>query len=242
MTQKVKTLGLLAMGALAAFFVTTENLTDRIGKVKQAEAASSSVSSSNNSFFSPTMSIADIAESSVASVVNISTTQTPVVDRGPMFFDPFFQDPFRRGNPRKAQSLGSGVIVSKKGYVLTNSHVVRGSETIKVALSDGRQRDATLVGTDPESDLAVLQLKGDISNIRPLRFANSDKVRLGEIVLAIGNPFGVGQAVTMGIISAKGRANVGIVAYEDFIQTDAAINPGKLRGRSCQYERRASGY
>lgn len=176
----------------------------------------------------------DVAEESVKSVVNISSTK--VVRQGPSPFseDPFFRRFFGlRGMPqeRRAQSLGSGVIVdAKKGVLLTNNHVVADAEDIKVALSDDREYDAELVGTDPASDLAVIRLKEPPNDLVALPFGDSGALRLGEPVLAIGNPFGVGQTVTLGIVSATGRANVGIVDYEDFIQTDAAINPGNSGG------------
>ena len=187
------------------------------------------------------MAIADIAEQAVGSVVNISSEKVVKMPgrggMGPFFNDPFFEhffgQQYRRPSvpqERREKSLGSGVIVSSKGIVVTNNHVVEKADNIRVALTDEREFDAELVGTDPESDLAVLRLKGDVKNLRALEFANSDSLRLGDVVLAIGNPFGVGQTVTMGIVSATGRANVGIVDYEDFIQTDAAINPGNSGG------------
>jgi serine protease Do len=126
--------------------------------------------------------------------------------------------------------MGSGVLVSGDGIVLTNHHVVEEATDIRVTSSDDREFDAEVVGSDAKSDLAVLRLKGDLSGLNPLTLGNSAQLRLGDIVLAIGNPFGVGQTVTMGIVSAKGRADVGIVDYEDFIQTDAAINPGNSGG------------
>jgi len=176
--------------------------------------------------------IADVAEAVVNSVVNVSTTRE--VDSGPWASDPFFNDPrspfYQAPDERKASSLGSGVIVTAQGRILTNAHVVQGADDIKVTLSDGTEFDAKLIGTDPRADIAVLQLKGDLPRLKPLPFADSNKLRLGETVLAIGDPFGVGQAVTMGIVSAKGRASVGIEDYEDFIQTDAAINPGNSGG------------
>ncbi|HWM88212.1 MAG TPA: DegQ family serine endoprotease [Kofleriaceae bacterium] len=178
-------------------------------------------------------SIADVAERVLPSVVNISTTTVVTRATTPFENDPFFEDYFRDRRPpreRYGQSLGSGVIVSSKGYILTNSHVVANAKDIKVSLSDGRDLTATLVGADPKSDLAVLKLKGTVPNLRAIPMGDSDKMRLGDVVIAIGNPFGVGQAVTMGIVSAKGRANMGIVDYEDFIQTDAAINPGNSGG------------
>jgi serine protease Do len=178
-------------------------------------------------------SIADVTERVLPSVVNISTTT--VINRAetPYANDPFFEEFFgrrRRGREQYGHSLGSGVIVSSKGYILTNNHVVANAKDIKVSLSDGREVTATLVGADPKSDLAVLKVKGQVTNLKPIPLGDSDKLRLGDVVLAVGNPFGVGQAVTMGIVSAKGRANMGIVDYEDFIQTDAAINPGNSGG------------
>ncbi|HRC57745.1 MAG: Do family serine endopeptidase [Myxococcales bacterium] len=177
--------------------------------------------------------ISDVAERVVQSVVNISTSRT--VQSGPASWDPFFADPrspFFGGEPseRKASSLGSGVIVTAQGRILTNNHVIQDADDIKVTLSNGTELPAKLVGSDPRSDVAVLQLQGPLPALRPLSFGDSSGLRLGEVVLAIGDPFGVGQAVTMGIVSAKGRASVGIVDYEDFIQTDAAINPGNSGG------------
>ena len=177
--------------------------------------------------------ISDVAEGVVASVVNVSSSQT--VQAGPAAFDPFFNDPSSPGfggdgDSRMAQSMGSGVIVSANGRILTNAHVIRGADTITVTLHDGTDHKAKVIGTDARADLAVLQLEGKLPPLQPLRFADSTKLRLGEVVLAVGNPFGVGQAVTMGIVSATGRASVGIAAYEDFIQTDAAINPGNSGG------------
>ena len=185
-----------------------------------------------------TASMSDVAERVVASVVNVSSQQA--VDDGPAAFDPFFANPDAPGfgpgfgggdrDPRRAQSAGSGVVVSQGGRILTNAHVVRGADTITVTLGDGSDHLAKVVGIDPRADLAVLQLQGTPPALTPLPFADSSRLRLGEVVLAVGNPFGVGQAVTMGIVSATGRASVGIADYEDFIQTDAAINPGNSGG------------
>jgi serine protease Do len=146
---------------------------------------------------------------------------------------PFFSDPFHRFfgpelAPRRERSLGSGVIVSRDGYVLTNNHVVEGARDIRATLADRREFRATLVGDDPRTDLAVLKLSGGDFPVLPL--GDSSRVEVASVVLAIGNPFGLGQTVTMGIVSAVGRANVGIADYEDFIQTDAAINPGNSGG------------
>ncbi|HEX3758471.1 MAG TPA: trypsin-like peptidase domain-containing protein [Kofleriaceae bacterium] len=177
-------------------------------------------------------SIPDVAERVVDSVVNISTSHA--VETGPASFDPFFSDPFSPGfgepGDRKAMSKGSGVVVTASGRILTNAHVVKDADDITVTLHDGNDYDAKVVGVDPKADLAVLQLKGNLPTLKPLTFGDSAALRLGEVVLAIGDPFGVGKSVTMGIVSAKGRAGMGIEEYEDFIQTDAAINPGNSGG------------
>jgi Do/DeqQ family serine protease len=176
--------------------------------------------------------ISDVAERVVDSVVNISTSRA--VQTGPAAFDPFFSDPFSPGwgdsGDRKAMSKGSGVIVTSSGRILTNAHVVKDADDIKVTLHDGNDYEAKVVGVDPRADLAVIQLKGNTPSLKPLTFGDSAALRLGEVVLAIGDPFGVGKSVTMGIVSAKGRGGMGIEEYEDFIQTDAAINPGNSGG------------
>lgn len=169
------------------------------------------------------VSIADVAERVLPSVVTVSTT---VVHREPAMMFPFFGGP----SERQAQGIGSGVIVSIDGYILTNNHVVSEAREIKVTLADKREFDATVVGTDPKSDLAVIKIKGSPTGLVPAEWGDSSKLRLGDVVLAVGNPLGVGETVTMGIVSAKGRADLGITAYEDFIQTDAAINPGNSGG------------
>jgi Do/DeqQ family serine protease len=173
-------------------------------------------------------SIADVTAMAMPSVVNISSTKA--VKNGPAAFDPFYGGRgLRDGTPHPA-SMGSGVIVSNSGYILTNNHVVAGSDEIKVTLADGRDYKAKVVGADPQSDVAVVQMLGNVDKLSPIKFGDSSALRLGDVVLAMGNPFGVGQTVTMGIGSAKGRGNMGIVDYEDFIQTDAAINPGNSGG------------
>lgn len=168
-------------------------------------------------------------------VVNISTTR--VVTGGsqisPLMQDPFFRhffgDQFPQGQQKHRESaLGSGVIVDSNGYIITNNHVVAKADEIKVLLGDGRKFKGKVVGTDPKTDIAVVKIKAD--NLPTVPWGDSDKIEVGGYVLAIGNPFGLNQTVTMGIISAKGRANVGIADYEDFIQTDAAINPGNSGG------------
>jgi serine protease Do len=176
--------------------------------------------------------IADVSERVVASVVNVSSSRK--VDNGPAAYDPFFNSPFSpyfglEPDDGAQSSMGSGVIVTAQGRILTNAHVVQNADEIRVTTSDGTELDAKLVGIDPRSDIAVLQVTGDVPKLQPIAFGDSSKLRLGEVVLAIGNPFAVGQSVTMGIVSAKGRATGG-TDYQDFIQTDAAINPGNSGG------------
>jgi Do/DeqQ family serine protease len=163
------------------------------------------------------------------SVVNIFTSKEIRSPRHPLLNDPIFRKFF--GDTEEAQrasSLGSGVIVSNTGYVLTNHHVVEAADEIEVALHDGKKLLAKVVGNDPETDLAVLRV--DSENLPSITFGSSDALKVGDVVLAIGNPFGVGQTVTGGIVSALGRTGLGINTFENFIQTDAAINPGNSGG------------
>ena len=165
------------------------------------------------------------------SVVNIFTSKEIREPAQPLLNDPIFRRFFGDQIPEEAQrasSLGSGVIVSSSGYVLTNHHVVEAADEIEVALADGKKLLAKVVGNDPETDLAVLRI--DAGNLPAITFGSSDALRVGDIVLAIGNPFGVGQTVTSGIVSALGRTGLGINTFENFIQTDAAINPGNSGG------------
>lgn len=163
-------------------------------------------------------------------VVNIYTTKEVRQPQSPLLDDPFLRRFFgeRFGDTEKQMSLGSGVVVSHDGYIMTNNHVVETADQIEVAFEDGRKASARLVGTDPDTDLAVIKI--DMPNLPAIAFADVDKAKVGDVVLAIGNPFGVGQTVTMGIISALGRSQLGINIYENFIQTDAAINPGNSGG------------
>jgi serine protease Do len=181
-------------------------------------------------------SIAEVAERAIPSVVSVASTRAAAVgSENPFdlrrFFEPDGASPFPMppGQAPEQQGLGSGVIIAPN-LILTNAHVVEGATRLEITAQDKRSLEAQLVGSDPKSDLALLRILGDTTGLRPLEFADSGRARLGEVVLAIGNPFGVGQTVTMGIVSAKGRANLGIVDYEDFIQTDAAINPGNSGG------------
>jgi serine protease DegQ len=165
------------------------------------------------------------------SVVNIFTSKEIQSPRHPLLNDPLFRRFFGEQPPedgQRASSLGSGVIVSNTGYVLTNHHVVEAADEIEVALHDGKKLLAKVVGNDPETDLAVLRV--DAENLPAITFGSSDALKVGDVVLAIGNPFGVGQTVTGGIVSALGRTGLGINTFENFIQTDAAINPGNSGG------------
>jgi len=176
------------------------------------------------------MSYADAAKKAMPAVVNLYTSKE-VRTRNPLAEDPLFRKYFPeldRGTARRQTSLGSGVIVSPEGYVITNHHVIEGADDIQLVLSDGRRVSARVRGTDPESDLAVL--KADADGLPAMTFANSDNVQVGDVVLAIGNPFGLGNTVTLGIVSALGRNYLGVNRFEDFIQTDAAINPGNSGG------------
>jgi serine protease DegQ len=165
------------------------------------------------------------------SVVNIFTSKEVRALRNPLLSDPLFRRFFGEqfgGDVQRTASLGSGVIVSAAGYILTNHHVVEAADEIEVALSDGKKLLAKVVGNDPETDLAVLRV--DAEQLPAINFGRSDQLRVGDVVLAIGNPFGVGQTVTSGIVSALGRSGLHINTFENFIQTDAAINPGNSGG------------
>ena len=179
----------------------------------------------------PLPSLAPVLKQVTPSVVNVNT-QTRVRIRSPLMDDPFFRRFFNVPNqPREriSQSLGSGVIVdAKKGYVLTNNHVIAGADEIFVGLKDGRSLEAKLIGTDPDTDLAVIQIPAD--NLIALQLADSDELQVGDFVVAVGNPFGLGQTVTSGIVSALGRAGLRGLEYQNFIQTDASINPGNSGG------------
>ncbi len=163
-------------------------------------------------------------------VVSITASKAPA--RNPRSDDPFFQfffgDRARQSQQEPQVGLGSGVIVSSEGYLLTNNHVIDGADDIEVMLADGRQARAKVVGTDPESDVAVLKI--ELDRLPAIAFGDADQLQVGDVVLAIGNPFGVGQTVTSGIVSALGRNQLGINTFENFIQTDAAINPGNSGG------------
>jgi serine protease DegQ len=171
------------------------------------------------------------ANKAMPSVVNIFTSKQVKTPRHPFMDDPLFRRFFGdqlEDDAQRSSSLGSGVIVGAEGFILTNNHVIETADEIEVALNDGRQAVAALVGTDPESDLAVLKIQ--MEQLPAITFGRVESLMVGDVVLAIGNPFGVGQTVTMGIVSALGRTHLGINTFENFIQTDAAINPGNSGG------------
>jgi serine protease DegS len=178
------------------------------------------------------VSYADAVARAAPSVVNIFAFKLTREDPHPLLEDPMFQRFFgeeaARPRIRRENSLGSGVIVDGNGYILTNNHVIAGASEIRIAPGDGRILPARIVGTDPETDLAILQAAGEHLPIATL--GDSDRVRVGDVVMAIGNPYAVGKTVTMGIVSATGRHELGITEFENFIQTDAAINPGNSGG------------
>jgi len=219
---------------LAAAFIILILRPDLLGQgrpvVELNEAESPPRYNLSNSLASGVVSYADAVDAAAPAVVNVYTTKV-VVERSPLYQDPFFRYFFGdRLAPRQRleSSLGSGVIVSPDGYILTNNHVVEGADEIQVLLRDNRNAEAKIIGTDPESDLAVLKV--ELKDLPAITLGKSDDTRVGDVALAIGNPFGVGQTVTMGIISAMGRNSIGINTYENFIQTDAAINPGNSGG------------
>lgn len=192
------------------------------------------VASANTPRGNGPVSYAFAVERAAPAVVKISTARVVTIKPHPFFDDPAFRQFFGGGNdlirPRQQvqTGLGSGVIVSSKGYLLTNHHVIKDADKIQVALRDGRTAAARIIGTDPDTDLAVLKI--ELQQLPVITLADSDALHIGDVTLAIGNPYGVGQTVTMGIVSATGRTKLGINTFENFIQTDAAINPGNSGG------------
>lgn len=181
----------------------------------------------------PTASFSTAAQKVMPAVVNIFTTSEIKNPNNAFMDDPrfrfFFGDQFEDNAPQQASSLGSGVLVSHDGYILTNHHVVEAADQIEVALADGRKAKGHIIGSDPETDLAVIKIELG-NNLPAITFGQSEQAQVGDIVLAVGNPFAVGQTVTMGIVSAVKRNHLGLNAFENFIQTDAAINPGNSGG------------
>ena len=181
--------------------------------------------------------MAEVTSAVKPAIVNISTTRTVKISGGtnPFLDDPFFKRFFgdnfggkKHPKEQKSSGLGSGVIVSSDGYIITNYHVVKDADEIKVLMSDKKEYDGKVIGSDPKTELSMVKIEA--TGLPTVSWGNSDLLQVGEVVLAVGNPYGLNQTVTMGIVSALGRANVGIADYEDFIQTDAAINPGNSGG------------
>jgi len=194
----------------------------------QQQLAPAAVTNTNNAPYS----FADAVSRAAPAVVNIYTAKK-VIERDPRYYsNPYYRQLFNNSNiplqERMQRTLGSGVIVDSRGLILTNNHVINGADKIQVLLNDGRYTSAELVGIDQENDLAVLKIT--LENLLPITLGQPNNLRVGDIALAIGNPFGVGQSVSQGIVSALGRWGLGINSRENFIQTDAAINPGNSGG------------
>jgi len=229
----------VTVGLAALFIVATlkpQWLPQRLSRAPSAPAAPAPSTpprppESEASRGTAILSYSDAAQRATPAVVNIYTTKEVRLPRDhPLLNDPMFRRFFGEQFSQRQQtaSLGSGVIVSADGLVLTNHHVVESADEIEVLLPDGRRAQAKLVGTDPDTDLAVLKVA--LTDLPAIAFGSAEGAHIGDVVLAIGNPFGVGQTVTMGIISALGRNQLGINTFENFIQTDAAINPGNSGG------------
>jgi Do/DeqQ family serine protease len=222
----------LFVTTLFIYFVTDFNsgsINDDQVEISQKNSALRASSNSGPVSYSSAVKAASPA------VVNINTEKVVTVQNHPFFNDPLFKQMFGNqlidspgGRKQVENSLGSGVIINSDGYVLTNNHVIQGADAIQVSLKDGRSSMAKVIGTDPETDIALLKI--DLDQLPVITIGDSEKLEIGDVVLAIGNPFGVGQTVTMGIVSATGRTKLGINTFENFIQTDAAINPGNSGG------------
>lgn len=196
------------------------------GVVNHEPVPATGAAASNVNSYSAAVSAATPA------VVNVYASKVLQQPANPLFQDPLFQRFFGEIQPppgtRRDSNLGSGVIMNQDGYILTNAHVIQGKDEIRITLNDGRQAVARVIGIDVDTDLAVLRI--NLDQLPPIAIGNSDKLRVGDVVLAIGNPFDFGQTVTQGIVSAKGRKRMGVTTFEDFIQTDADINPGNSGG------------
>ncbi|HQU99398.1 MAG TPA: trypsin-like peptidase domain-containing protein [Nitrosomonas sp.] len=216
---------------LAIFFIVSSLRPDLLSWRPRGELVTIKEASLSSANVNRSDSYAKAAEIAMPAVVNIFTSKEIKEPSHPLLDDPtlrkFFGDP-SESKARRRANLGSGVIVSAKGYILTNHHVIEAADEVEIAMIDGRKAKATIIGTDPETDLAVLKI--DLKDLPAITFGQSEQARVGDVVLALGNPFGVGQSVTMGIVSALSRSQVGINTFENFIQTDAAINPGNSGG------------
>lgn len=222
----------LAAAFLILYFQSNKNDVTQDSDSQTATEVVELIESNRSVPSTPLDSYAIAVKNAAPAVVNIQTTTIVTEQQSPLLNDPTFRQFFgdRLGKPRKQMesSLGSGVIVSPQGYILTNHHVIKAADEIMVALKDGRNVKASVIGTDPDTDLAVLHIK--LKDLPAITLSKTHDIEVGDVVLAIGNPFGVGQTVTSGIISATGRNMLGINTFENFIQTDAAINPGNSGG------------
>lgn len=221
----------MVTGLIVGVIVATQ-----IDFVAHSNAQNIQISEESSDFLTRTgKAMAEITSAVKPAIVNISTSRTVKMGSGdPFFDDPFFRrffgDRFGPQHPRERKStgMGSGVIVSSDGYIITNYHVIKEADEITVLLWDKREFSGTVIGSDPKTEISIIKIDAD--GLPTLPWGDSDTLQVGEVVLAVGNPYGLNQTVTMGIVSALGRANVGIADYEDFIQTDAAINPGNSGG------------
>ena len=220
---------------LAALLVVTTLRPDLLSLQRPAPApvkqAASAPAAASVTAATKVLSFSEAAKRAMPTVVNIYTSKEVKARHTPFMDDPVFRYFFGgegESPSQKSNNLGSGVIVSESGYILTNAHVVDAADEIEVALADNRRAKAKVIGTDPDTDLAVIKI--DLPRLPAIAFGQSDQAQVGDVVLAIGNPFGVGQTVTLGIVSALSRSHLGINTFENFIQTDAAINPGNSGG------------
>ena len=219
----------LALAAIYLVTVSDRNKAEILAFLTSSPAPGQAVSASGPVVFS----YADAVTSSAPSVVTIYTSKTVTQKPHPLLDDPIFSQLFgdqlkRRQRSHNETNLGSGVIIGADGYILTNQHVIDGADEILISLADGRGSQAVLIGEDKDTDIAILQVP--ITGLVGIRIADAQTIRVGDVVLAIGNPLNVGQTVTMGIVSATGRNRIGLNTFENFIQTDAAINPGNSGG------------
>src|SRR5271169_305351 len=220
---------------LAIFFVIHTLRPELLPTAARSGVVTLYESATNEDGKIPSAGFSEAAKKVMPTVVNIFTTTIVKTPSHPFMDDPsfrfFFGDQLDDGGePQQNSSLGSGVIVSKDGYILTNHHVIESADQIEVALSDGRHTKGHVIGSDPETDLAVIKIDLPGGGLPAITFGHSEQAHVGDIVLAVGNPFGVGQTVTMGIVSALKRNHLGLNTFENFIQTDAAINPGNSGG------------
>ncbi len=233
MTQNLRNLTKLLLASVAAGLLAALIAVYLFGERDNRQGRSSLQEITAPPHLTGPVSYAAAVQAAAPSVVNIYTTTNRVSRNSSLFEDPvfrrFFGDRFASPPAREpATNLGSGVIIDKRGFILTNNHVVKGADEIRVVLADGTTLAAEIAGTDPDTDLAVIRTNRD--SLPAITVGSSTHLQVGDVVLAIGNPFGVGQTVTMGIVSATGRDQLGINTFENFIQTDAAINPGNSGG------------